>query len=153
MLATEGVAIPTPEGARAKLGQKIQPESAKRTVVQTATWATDQYVQLIQYVMCERERTGAISGLGAEALSLEAYDSGDSFFLIFADLTTGETTYPSGRYLYADKPGPDGITILDFNKAHSPPCAFTNFATCPLPTRQNRMTVAIEAGEKYSKGK
>ena len=91
--------------------------------------------------------------LGGEALSLEAYDSGDSFFLIFADLTTGETTYPSGRYLYADKPGPDGITILDFNKAHSPPCAFTNFATCPLPTRQNRMTVAIEAGEKYSKGK
>ena len=91
--------------------------------------------------------------LGGEALSLEAYDSGDSFFLIFADLTTGETTYPSGRYLYADKPGPDGIAILDFNKAHSPPCAFTNFATCPLPTRQNRMTVAIEAGEKYSKGK
>ena len=89
---------------------------------------------------------------GAEALSLEAYDSGDSFFLIFADLTTGETTYPSGRYLYAEKPGPDGITILDFNKAHSPPCAFTNFATCPLPTRQNRMTVAIEAGEQYSKG-
>ena len=47
--------------------------------------------------------------LDGDALSLEAYDSGDSFFLIFADLTTGETTYPSGRYLYADKPGPDGI--------------------------------------------
>ena len=90
--------------------------------------------------------------LDGDALSLEAYDSGDSLFLIFADFTTGETTYPSGRYLYADKPGPDGSTILDFNKAHSPPCAFTNFATCPLPARQNRMTVAIEAGEKYSKG-
>ena len=74
--------------------------------------------------------------LDSDALSLEAYDSGDSFFLIFADLTTGETTYPSGRYLYADEPGPDGTTILDFNKAHSPPCAFTSFATCPLPARQ-----------------
>lgn len=90
--------------------------------------------------------------LGGEARSLEAYDSEDSFFLIFSDLTKGETTYPSGRYLYADKPGPDGITILDFNKAYSPPCAFTNFATCPLPARQNRLSAVIEAGEKYSKG-
>ncbi len=91
--------------------------------------------------------------LAGQALSLEAYDLGDRFFLIFADLTTGKTTYPSGRYLYADAPGADGITILDFNKAHSPPCAFTSFATCPLPSRQNRMKVAIEAGEKYDKGK
>ena len=90
--------------------------------------------------------------LAGQPLSLEAYDLGDRFFLIFADLTTGETTYPSGRYLYADTPAADGITILDFNKAHSPPCAFTNFATCPLPTRQNRMKVAIEAGERYDKG-
>ena len=91
--------------------------------------------------------------LAGKAHSLEAYDLGDRFFLIFADLTAGETTYPSGRYLYADTPGASGVTILDFNKAHSPPCAFTNFATCPLPTRQNRMKVAIEAGEKYDKGK
>lgn len=89
---------------------------------------------------------------GGETLSLEAYELEDSFFLIFADLTSGETTYPAGRYLYADKPGPDGTTILDFNKAHSPPCAFTNFATCPLPTRENRLKVAIEAGEVYSNG-
>lgn len=88
---------------------------------------------------------------GGEALSLEAYELEDSFFLIFADLTSGETTYPAGRYLYADKPGPDGTTILDFNKAHSPPCAFTNFATCPLPTRENHLKVAVEAGEVYSK--
>ena len=89
--------------------------------------------------------------LAGEARSLEVYDSGDRLFVIFADLTTGETTYPSGRYLYADKPGPDGTTVLDFNKAHSPPCAYTNFATCPLPDRQNRLTIAIRAGEKYSK--
>ena len=51
---------PRPKGE----GQDGPSQSAKRTVVQTATWATDQYVQLIQHVMCERERTGAISGLG-----------------------------------------------------------------------------------------
>lgn len=88
-----------------------------------------------------------------QAVSLEAYDLGDRFFVIFADLTRKETTYPAGRYLYAETPSSDGITILDFNKAHSPPCAFTNFATCPLPSRQNRMTLAIEAGEQYSEGR
>ena len=87
-----------------------------------------------------------------ESLSLEAYAAGPGFLLIFADLTTGKTTYPAGRYLYAYAPGPDGITIVDFNKAQNPPCAFTDFATCPLPTRRNRLPVAIEAGEQYAKG-
>ena len=87
-----------------------------------------------------------------EPLSLEAYAAGPGFLLIFADLTTGRTTYPAGRYLYAYAPGPDGIAILDFNKAQNPPCAFTDFATCPLPTRRNRLPVAIEAGEQYAKG-
>ena len=90
--------------------------------------------------------------LGGEPLSLEAYAAGPGFLLIFADLTTGKTTYPAGRYLYAFAPGPDGITIVDFNKAINPPCAFTDFATCPLPTQRNRLKVGIEAGEQYSKG-
>ena len=87
--------------------------------------------------------------LDGEAHTLEAYDVGDRFFVIFADLTTGETAYPSGRYLYAEKPDRTGSTVLDFNLAHSPPCAFTDYATCPLPSRQNRLGVAVEAGEKY----
>ena len=90
--------------------------------------------------------------LGGEPLSLEAYAAGPGFLLIFADLTTGKTTYPAGRYLYAYAPGPDGITIVDFNKAINPPCAFTDFATCPLPTQRNRLPIAIEAGEQYAKG-
>ena len=90
--------------------------------------------------------------LGGEPLSLEAYAAGLGFLLIFADLTTGKTTYPAGRYLYAYAPDPDGITILDFNKAINPPCAFTDFATCPLPTQRNRLQMAIEAGEQYAKG-
>ena len=88
-----------------------------------------------------------------EPLSLEAYAAGPGFLLIFADLTTGKSTYPAGRYLYAYAPDADGITILDFNKAQNPPCAFTDFATCPLPERGNRLKVAIEAGEQYAKVK
>jgi uncharacterized protein len=70
-------------------------------------------------------------------------------FMIFADNTTGKETYPAGRYLYVDPPDTAGKMIIDFNKAYSPPCAFTKFATCPLPPKQNRLPFAIEAGEKY----
>lgn len=89
--------------------------------------------------------------IDGEPLSLEAYAAGPGFLLIFADLTTGKTTYPAGRYLYAFGPGPDGAMVLDFNKAINPPCAFTDFATCPLPQPRNRLKIAIEAGEQYGK--
>ena len=67
-------------------------------------------------------------------------------FIIFRDLTAAKTTYPAGRFLYADLPK-DGKVVLDFNRAENPPCAFTEFATCPLPPRQNFMNTAINAGE------
>lgn len=90
--------------------------------------------------------------LGGEPFSLEAYAAGPGFLLIFADLTTGKTTYPAGRYLYAFTPRRgEGTVVLDFNKAINPPCAFTDFATCPLPQRRNRLNIAIEAGEQYAK--
>ncbi len=72
------------------------------------------------------------------------------YFMIIADKTSGKETYPAGRYLYVDPPDSSGRMVIDFNKAYSPPCAFTKFATCPLPPRQNRLPFAIEAGEKYS---
>ena len=72
-------------------------------------------------------------------------------FMILADKTNGKETYPAGRYLYVDPPDAAGRMIIDFNKTYSPPCAFTKFATCPLPPRQNRLPFAIEAGEKYQK--
>jgi len=68
-------------------------------------------------------------------------------FFIFRDQTAGKETYPAGRFLYAPMPK-DGVVVLDFNKAYSPPCAFTAYATCPLPPPQNRLSVRIEAGEK-----
>jgi uncharacterized protein (DUF1684 family) len=70
------------------------------------------------------------------------------YFIIFKDATSKDTTYGAGRYLYASPAGADGKVIVDFNKAYNPPCAFTPFATCPLPPAQNRLAIRVEAGEK-----
>ncbi len=70
----------------------------------------------------------------------------EDLFFIFKDLTSGKETYPAGRFLHTALPK-DGIVDLDFNRAYNPPCAFTAFATCPLPTKENRLNVAIRAGE------
>ncbi len=72
-------------------------------------------------------------------------------FVIFRDGTSGNETYGAGRFLYTDLPK-DGRVTIDFNKAYSPPCAFTAYATCPLPPKQNRLDVRIEAGEKTPPG-
>ncbi len=80
-------------------------------------------------------------------------EQGESdYFIIIKDATSGDTTYPAARYLYATPAGPDGNVIVDFNKAYNPPCAFTSFATCPLPPPQNRLPIRIEAGEKKYAG-
>ncbi|MBI5877868.1 MAG: DUF1684 domain-containing protein [Chloroflexi bacterium] len=71
-----------------------------------------------------------------------------SLRVYFRDRTSGDTTYPACRYLDADT-APDGSITLDFNKAYSPPCAYTAFATCPLPPRQNHLPIRIEAGELF----
>jgi uncharacterized protein (DUF1684 family) len=78
--------------------------------------------------------------------SLEPVDQGGRLFFVFSDETSGKETYGGGRFLYADRTK-DGSVILDFNKAVNPPCAFTQFATCPLPPSQNRLRARIEAGE------
>lgn len=68
-------------------------------------------------------------------------------FFIFRDATAGVETYPAGRFLYADPPQ-DGKVVLDFNRAINPPCAFTTFATCPLPPKRNQLALRVTAGEK-----
>lgn len=75
-------------------------------------------------------------------------NAGDELFFVFGDATNGDTTYGAGRFLYATQPDEHGKTILDFNKAYNPPCAFTAFATCPLPNEINILPVEINAGEK-----
>jgi uncharacterized protein (DUF1684 family) len=73
-------------------------------------------------------------------------------FVIFKDETSGKETYGAGRYLYTDPASAQGTVLLDFNKAYNPPCAFTSYATCPLPPSQNRLALRVEAGEKqYAK--
>lgn len=67
--------------------------------------------------------------------------------VMFTDATSGRDTYGAGRYLYVPKPTSKQVW-LDFNQAFNPPCAFTEFATCPLPPRQNRLELAVTAGEK-----
>jgi len=69
-------------------------------------------------------------------------------FIIFADQTNGEKTYGAGRFLSVDIINPDSKVYIDFNKAYNPPCAFTKYATCPLPPKQNQLAVEITAGEK-----
>ncbi|MFY2764498.1 DUF1684 domain-containing protein [Arenimonas sp. MALMAid1274] len=84
-----------------------------------------------------------------KAYALEAVDEGDGqLFLIFADRTSGHATYAASRFLYAAPAGKDGTTELDFNKAYNPPCAFTAFSTCPMPPPENRLDLAVTAGEK-----
>jgi len=73
---------------------------------------------------------------------------GAPLFLIFADRSSGHGSYPAGRYLDVQVPAADGSVVLDFNRAYNPPCAFTAFATCPLPPPQNRLDLAVEAGER-----
>jgi uncharacterized protein (DUF1684 family) len=70
------------------------------------------------------------------------------YMLVFADATTGKETYGGGRYLWIDPPDARGRVVVDFNLAYNPPCVWTPYATCPLPTKDNRLDIAVEAGEK-----
>ena len=92
---------------------------------------------------------------GGKTYRLEALDEGEgTLFLVFADRTSGHGSYGAGRFLDAPMPDAQGRLVLDFNQGYNPPCAFTPFATCPLPPPENRLDLAIEAGERdYHKQK
>lgn len=85
---------------------------------------------------------------------LDAVEEGDKLFILFGDPTNEHETYGAGRFLYADKPASTSATsenkliILDFNQSINPPCAFTPYATCPIPPKQNKLAIAVTAGEK-----
>ena len=74
-----------------------------------------------------------------------------NLFLVFGDKTNGHETYGAARFVYTEPPK-DGKVVIDFNKAYNPPCAFTPYATCPLPTAQNRLKLRVTAGEKKYRG-
>ncbi len=83
-----------------------------------------------------------------------AFEGSDTtqYFLIFRDATSRDATYPAGRFMYTALVDSEGYTVLDFNRAFNPPCAFTPFATCPLPPAENVVAVALRAGEKRYAG-
>lgn len=85
---------------------------------------------------------------GTEHQLIPLGKAGKPLSLIFADATSGQETYGSGRFLTVNAPNADGETVIDFNRAYNPPCAFTPFATCPLPPAGNRLAIPIPAGEK-----
>lgn len=92
---------------------------------------------------------------GGKTYRLEALDQGEgTLFLVFADRTSGHGSYGAGRFIDAPMPDAKGTVLIDFNQAYNPPCAFTPFATCLLPPPENRLDLAIEAGERdYRKPK
>lgn len=86
---------------------------------------------------------------GGQAYRLEALDEGEGvLFMVFADRTNGHGSYGAGRFLDAPMPDARNRVVLDFNHARNPPCAFSAFATCPLPPPENRLDLTISAGEK-----
>ncbi|NKY33482.1 DUF1684 domain-containing protein [Nocardia speluncae] len=95
-------------------------------------------------------------GLDGRTLRLTAFPgkAPGHLSVLFTDATSGVTTYAANRVLQLPPPGPDGTVTLDFNRAVNLPCAYTDLATCPLPPAENRLPVAIEAGEKipYERG-
>ena len=95
---------------------------------------------------------GTVSfALGGKSYNFLALEEDGKLFIVFGDATNDKETYSAGRFILADEPAGPGTTILDFNKAYNPPCAFTEFATCPLPPKQNIMQIPIRAGEKNYK--
>lgn len=85
-----------------------------------------------------------------KSYTLDVIDEGNGgdYFVVFGDQTNGKTTYDAGRFLYVPRPGADGLVMLDFNQSINPPCAFSPFATCPLPPPQNHIDLMVESGEK-----
>ncbi|MBL8265238.1 DUF1684 domain-containing protein [Steroidobacter sp.] len=78
-------------------------------------------------------------------------DSGRGLSLMFADRTNGKGSYPSGRFLSTGLPDANGEVLIDFNRTYTPPCAFSEFGTCLLPPPENRLDLAVTAGEKTYK--
>ena len=83
---------------------------------------------------------------------VDVAEEGDKLFLVFADATSGRETYGGGRFIYVERPDAAGNVTVDFNRAYNPPCVFTPYATCPLPPSQNRLPIAVRAGEKIFVG-
>lgn len=103
----------------------------------------------LKSIQVSRRATFRIGGQDHSLLPIDV--AGERVSFILRDATSGRETYGGGRFLQAELTGQGGI-LLDFNRCHNPPCAFTGFAACPLPPPENWLSVPIRAGEKkYSR--
>jgi len=129
-----------PENTAMRIITKIEEHTEKQPVTMiTSTGSVQEYVKYGQF-------TFEVNG---QKVTLQVYQDPDqgSFFLPFVDATAGEETYEAGRYLEIE-PEPDGRFLIDFNHAYSPYCEYNENWSCPIPPKENRLTVRIEAGEK-----
>ena len=90
-----------------------------------------------------------IDGLAHTVTAFNGYEPG-TLTVLFTDATSGVTTYPANRSLTVEITGGEQV-VLDFNRATNLPCAYTSFATCPLPPAENALDIAVTAGEKWPK--
>jgi uncharacterized protein (DUF1684 family) len=121
-----------------RIEAKFTPYDQPRTILFDSQNGVKQPMQSPGYVTFTRD---------GNEYRLDPVIEDDELFFIFRDATSNKTTYGAARFLYSSF-AKDGTVILDFNKAINPPCAFTAFATCPLPPPQNRLKLAVTAGEK-----
>jgi uncharacterized protein (DUF1684 family) len=150
-----GVRIKDPEARARKEFKGIPTYAPSEKWRITARWepANPPTEIAVPNVLGEIERspspgTAVFTVDGKEYRLTPVLEVGESdLFFIFADETNRTETYGAGRFLYA-QPAKDGTVVLDFNRAYNPPCAFSAFATCPLPPKQNRLALRVEAGEK-----
>jgi hypothetical protein len=123
-----------------RISARVEPQREGRTISIT---------NVIGQTTDEESPGTVLFEVGGKEYRIDALDGGpDELYLIFGDATNGVSTYPAGRYLYIPRPDGEGKTVIDFNKAYNPPCAFTDFATCPLPPSQNILPIGVTAGEK-----
>ncbi|MEX2602408.1 MAG: DUF1684 domain-containing protein [Balneolaceae bacterium] len=118
-------------------------------------WPEERTIEVINVLgqTIQRETPGRVEfTVDGELQTLDAFESDSGLFLILADHTNRTETFQGGRYMYIPFPDENNMTVIDFNKAYNPPCAFSTMTTCQLPPPQNRLDVAIEAGEKRPVG-
>lgn len=121
-----------------RIKAKFEPGEGKTIAITDVTGRTSE----------EKSPGSLVFTVKGQTYSLDAVGSKENLFLIFGDATNQKHTYGAGRFVYVSPVDQDGYCWLDFNMATNPPCAFTPFATCPLPPKQNKLTLAITAGEK-----
>jgi uncharacterized protein len=147
--------------ARARLdfkGLEYYPyRSEWRLAGQFNAFPTPRRVKVLDITGNQTEETSSgtvtvmIQGRPWQLETMDDVDEGD-LWVVFRDATAGKTTYPGGRFLHMAPPDAEGHVVVDFNYAYNPPCAFTRFATCPLPPPANRLPLEVTAGEKAYTG-